>query len=328
MTAPQGQKFSERWREEGEMSPPAFGPLPGQFIIKTYLKGNLITARDGGGHNRDALLTFATTVGPNEKLQLGTLQPDFTTFTTFGGDLVTAVDGGGATAAAAAFDTTGRNLTDFGLFRIDGPSGDGVYTISTWNGNFVTALGGGGKSTEAFHTDARQASTWEYFYVLKSGDLGDGYNYAIRPAGTGFVPGQGDNPRFISATGGGGRIKDAMTSSTSVGRDEIFSVEKQPNGTYALRTATRNLVTAVGDGGMAHPTSTSDTLHTDATQIQAWERFNIVERSPGLYGIQTGSGFWIGMDPQFKTFSTRIDPPEAAGSIGYTALFEFMMIAP
>jgi hypothetical protein len=32
------------------------------------------------------------------------------------------------------------------------------------------------------------------------------------------------------------------------------------------------------------------------------------------------------MDPQFKTFSTRIDPPEAAGSIGYTALFEFMMI--
>ena len=104
--------------------------------------------------------------------------------------------------------------------------------------------------------------------------------------------------------------------------------KSSPDGTFALRTESGNLVTAVPDGGIAHPTSSSDTLHTDATQIQAWERFNIEERSPGLYGIQTGSGFWMGMDPQFKTFSTRIDPPEDAGSIGYTALFEFMMIIP
>jgi hypothetical protein len=99
----------------------------GQFIIKTYLKGNLITARDGGGHNRDALVTSATTVGPNEIFQLETEQPDFIIFTTSGGDWVAAVDGGGATAAAAAFDTTGRNLTDFVLFRIDGPRGNGAY---------------------------------------------------------------------------------------------------------------------------------------------------------------------------------------------------------
>jgi hypothetical protein len=321
-------KFSERWHKEGEMSPPAFGLLPGQFMIKTYLKGNLITARDGGGHNRDALITSATTVGPNEKFQLTTSQPSFTIISTAGGDFVTAVDGGGATAAAAAFDTTGANLTDFVLFRMAGPRGDGVYTIQTWGENFVTALGGGGRTTEAFHTDGFHADTWEFFYVLKTGDLGDGYNYVIRPAGTGFVPGQGNNPRFISAKGGGGRITDAMTSSTSTGANEIFTVEKQPNGTHALRTASRNLVTAVGNGGIAHPTSSSDTLHTDATLIQAWEQFNIEERSPGLYGIQTGSGFWIGMDPQFKTFSTRIDPPENAGSIGYTALFEFMMVIP
>jgi hypothetical protein len=310
------------------MSHPAFGLLPGQFMIKTYLKGNLVTARDGGGHNRDALVTSATTVGPNERFQLTTFQPSFTYFITSRGDFVTSTDGGGATAATAAFDTTGANLTDFVLLRVDGPRPNGAYTIGTWNQNFVTALGGGGKSTEAFHTDARRADTWEYFYVLKSGDLGDGYNYAIRPAGTGFVPGRGDNPRFISATGGGGRTKDAMTSSATRGANEIFTAEKQPDGTYAIRTQSGNLVTAVGNGGLAHPTSSSDTLHTDATQIQAWERFNIVERSPGLYGIQTGSGFWLGMDPQFKTFSTRVDPPENAGSVGYTALFEFMMIIP
>jgi hypothetical protein len=97
-------------------------------------------------------------------------------------------------------------VQNFVLFRVDGPRGDGVYTIGTVNLNFVTALGGGGRSTEAFHTDARQADTWEYFHVLKSGDLGDGYN-CHSSGGTRFVPGQGNNPRFISATGGGGRIK-------------------------------------------------------------------------------------------------------------------------
>src|SRR5215813_6117039 len=100
------------------MSPPAFGPLPGQFVIKTYLKGDLITARDGGGHNRDALIASATTIGPNEKFHLTTVQPSFTTFTTPGAEFVTATDGGGATAAAAAFDTTSAGLTDFVLFRV------------------------------------------------------------------------------------------------------------------------------------------------------------------------------------------------------------------
>src|SRR5262249_49479070 len=141
-------KLWERWHKKRQMSHPAFGLLPGQFMIKTCLKGNPITARDGGEHNRDALITSATTVGPNEKFQLATFQPSFAYFTTSGGDFVTAVDGGGATAAAAAFDTTGANLTDFVLLRVDGPRGDGVYTIGTWNQNFVTALGGGGRSTK------------------------------------------------------------------------------------------------------------------------------------------------------------------------------------
>jgi hypothetical protein len=192
--------------------------------------------------------------------------------------------------------------------RFFGPGADGVTWLQTRRGNFVTALGGGGKPTEAFHTDAIAADAWEYFYVLKCGDLGDGYYYAIRPVDTGFVPGGGNNPRFISATGGGGRIQNAMTSNTSVGAWEMFNLEKQSNGTYALRTASRNFVTAVGNGGIAHPTPSSDTLHTDATRLQTWEQFRTEERSPGVYGIQTrgvGSGSaWIRSSRRSRRGST------------------------
>ena len=56
---------------------PAFGLLPGEFAIRTYLTNNYLTARDGGRHSIDALVTSATTLGPNEKFKLTTIQPDY-----------------------------------------------------------------------------------------------------------------------------------------------------------------------------------------------------------------------------------------------------------
>ena len=47
---------------------PAFAILPGEFVIRTYLKDTYLTARDGGRHSIDAVITAATTLGPNEKL--------------------------------------------------------------------------------------------------------------------------------------------------------------------------------------------------------------------------------------------------------------------
>jgi hypothetical protein len=61
---------------------PTFGLRPGQFMIKTYLTGNLMTARDGGGHSGDALTLPQRTSAPNERFQLTTSQPSLTSITT------------------------------------------------------------------------------------------------------------------------------------------------------------------------------------------------------------------------------------------------------
>jgi hypothetical protein len=39
--------------------------LTGEFAIRTSLKNTFLTARDGGHHTIDVLITSATTIGPN-----------------------------------------------------------------------------------------------------------------------------------------------------------------------------------------------------------------------------------------------------------------------
>jgi hypothetical protein len=60
-----------------------------------------------------------------------------------------------------------------------------------------------------------------------------------------------------------------------------------PVSQWFIRTANGNCVTAVGGGGLSSGTSQSDNLHTDATQVQAWERFRVVDQSDCTYAIQT-----------------------------------------
>jgi hypothetical protein len=110
--------------------------MPGEFKIKTYLRGNPITVRDGGNHTRDALITSATDTGRHEILRLRSPanEPGFTLITTAFQYHVTAVDGGGATAAAAAFDTTiseGDGYTANALFDFRRLPNDAVYTNSS-----------------------------------------------------------------------------------------------------------------------------------------------------------------------------------------------------
>jgi hypothetical protein len=311
-------------------NPPAFGPLPGEFALKTYLRGTPVSARDGGHHSIDALITLPSVLGPYQKFRLESMQPDFTTFKTAGNYYVSARGGGGTGGSSddsQTFQTERQIIADDALFRVDGPSANGTSTVKTWTGNFVTALGGGGKSTRAFHTDAVQARSWELFYLVKAGDLGDGYKYAIRPVGTGNVEGQGDVPRFLSAIGGGGRTTHTMTATGGFQDTARFTLLRQPNGTYALQTSNgRNFVTAEGGGGLAHGSPQSDNVQTNRTVAQAWEQFKIEDQGMGVYTIQTVSGFYLAVGPGFDTFSTRISFPDEAPSIGYNAKFELLML--
>lgn len=306
---------------------PAFGLLPGEFAIRTYLTNNYLTARDGGRHTIDAVITAGTTLGPNEKFKLTTFQPDFTIIQTLPGYFVSAVGGGGLGGnfdASQVLQTERTSIADDALFRLVGPNVGGGSNIGTFNGHLLTALGGGGKTTRAFHTDATVANTWEAFWVLKSGDLGSGYTYAIRPAGTG-VPGAVVN--FLTALGGGGQTTNAMTHFSGLFSDSYFKLIRLDDGSYALQTSNGfNYVTAVNGGGLAN----GNNLHTDATQIRAWEKFKIVDQGDGTYTIQTVSGFFLAVRTAVLQstggISTRISDPNAAPQIGYTAKFELMMI--
>jgi hypothetical protein len=51
--------------------------------------------RDGGHHTIDALITSATTIGPNEKFKPTSFQPDFITLQTPLGFFASAIGGGG-----------------------------------------------------------------------------------------------------------------------------------------------------------------------------------------------------------------------------------------
>src|SRR5205823_4521313 len=128
-------------------SVPAFGVLPGEFAIRTYLKNTYVTARDGGRHTIDALVTAAATLGPNEKFKLTTIQPDYTTIQAPRGYYVSAVGQGGRNfPPGEVLQTERTSLADDALFVLDGPGTAGGSNIQTFNGHFLTALGGGGKT--------------------------------------------------------------------------------------------------------------------------------------------------------------------------------------
>ena len=306
-----------------------YGLLPGEFVIRTYLKNNYLTARDGGRHSIDALITSATTPGPNEKFKLSKIGPNYTAIQTLKGFYVSAVGGGGIGGnfpSLQVLQTERTTLADDALFRLIGPSVGGDSNIGTFNGHLLTALGGGGKTTHAFHSDATVAGTWEIFWVLKSGDLGSGFRYAIRPVGTGV-----SIVNFLTAIGGGDQPPPApaMTHFSGLFPESQFTLIRLEDGTYALQTADGfNYVTAVNGGGLA----SGDNLHTDATRIGSWEKFRIVDQGDATYTIQTVSGFYLAVNTHVAQttggISTRISDPNAAPQIGYTAKFELMMIDP
>lgn len=278
---------------------------PGEFAIRTP-KGYYLTAISGGGRPADpTVITSATSAGPWEKFKLAIATPPSPhdkTIQTASGNYVTAVSGGGRTIDV--FHTDATQALDWERFRlldlgVGVPPSPTYYGIQTIKGNYITAVGAGGKYQDALHTDAKEIKGWEQFRIVKCGDPGSGYEYGI----------MGANGGFLTAGNGGGRTGEAILLGPPNGSDPKFKLFRQSDGTYALQTANgRNYVTALGGGGQVQkylPPNCgmfsaciggfSTVFHTDATQVQAWEKFKVIDQGNCTYAIQTSSGFFVGI---------------------------------
>ena len=291
----------------GVFTTPSASSFPGEFAIRTQ-KGYYLTAINGGGRPTDpTIITGATSAGAWEKFKLAIATPPSPydkTVQTASGNYVTAVNGGGMTWNAVHTDAT--QPRDWERFRMIymGGSPPPYYGIGTIKGNYLTAVGAGGRYQDALHTDAKQIQAWELFRIVKCGDLGSGYEYGIMAA-------DGD---FLAATNWQGKPGFGLNNYPTEA-DMKYKLIRQSDGTYALQTATgRNYVTALGGGGQVEKYDSkyytpdcgglfggpciggsAPIFHTDATQVQAWEKFRIVDQGNCTYAIQTSSGFYVGI---------------------------------
>jgi hypothetical protein len=284
--------------------------LPGEFAART-LKGFYVTAISGGGRTTDpVIVTASTTATPWEKFKIAVMDPAAPhdkSFQTSNGNFLTAVDGGGRTSGVLHTDAT--QVRAWEEFRVLDLSAGGVaptyFALQTINGHYLTAVGEGGKYEDAIHSDATQIGKWEYLRIVKCGDLGTNYQYAILPA----------NDAALTAVKGGGLDKgDTIVQGYWPGDTDDrswsrFKLIRQSDGSYALQTANgANFVTALGGGGQVQEyvppncgfpgaciSGTTTIFHTDATQVQAWEKFKFIDQGNCKYAIQTTSGFFVGI---------------------------------
>ncbi len=142
-------------------------------------------------------------------------------------------------------------------------------TIRTVNGHYLTAAGGGGLNHQAIYTDATQANDLEHFALEVVGGIP-----VIKTV----------NGYYLTAVGGGGRNSDVIhTDATQAQAWESLDLEYlgvARDGTwYAIKTVNGNYLTAVGGGG--HRGEPQDTLHSDATKVDDWEKFKVFCQGDG-----------------------------------------------
>ena len=58
--------------------------------------------------------------------------------------------------------------------------------------------------------------------------------------------------------------------------------------TCSIQTTNGHYLTAVGGGGR-----TTDVMHSDATQLQSWEKLTLISLGGGTYAIQTIDGHYL-----------------------------------
>lgn len=286
--------------------------LPGHFAFQTFGM-KYLTAVGGGGRTTDVFHTDATSPQAWEQYRLflvlgGGVPPKFA-IQTAGFNFITAVDGGGR--SSDVLHTDAKQVQSWETFSFAPDQYGWRNSIQTVNGHYVTAVGAGGKTADAVHTDAVKVGTWEQFYIWKCGDLGSGVQYTMSAVSEPYG--------FVYAYDGGGHVnvRDGNFIFGAIGvlsdyknrpatfdnRWQRFRLMRQSDGSYGLLTSNGvNYVTAVQGGGLASGGITTDDLVTDRTQVQAWEKFRLVEHGSCTYVIQTSSGHYLGK----KTATTGI----------------------
>jgi hypothetical protein len=275
--------------------------LSGEFAIRTFDTNNFLSWSSGTG----TVITSATTLGQTEKFQLTAYTPEYTLIQTLDGRYV-SVDPEGGLALT-------QGIEENSLFTLIGPqyieenyegsSGPALFgfNIRTRSGSFVSAVNGGGMTSNAFLTDITVAQDWEAFSIVKSGDLGSGYRYYIKPFGKQILL-----PMF--------QAQGAIFT--------LIQAQLPSSGGYVLQISNGfNYLTAVGGGGLVG----GDNLHTDAWKPLAWEVFNIVDQGDATYFVQTISGFYLAYEEGSGIISTDIGTPDTPPP-GWITKFEFLMV--
>jgi hypothetical protein len=164
----------------------------------------------------------------------------------------------------------------------------GEFALRTQKGFYVTAINGGGRIADPILlTTATAAGPWEKFKFPVT--------YPDTPHDKSI---QTFNGNYLTALNGGGLTGGAFhTDATQALGWERFRLLDLSSGNfapsfYALYTINGFYVTAVGAGGKV-----ADAFHTDAKQVQDWEKFRIVKcgdvGSGFEYGIQAADGTFL-----------------------------------
>jgi hypothetical protein len=282
--------------------------LAGQFSIQTVLKATYLTAVDGGGQTTDAIYTNVwQAVGPNEKFTLWVSGNPYYAFQTADGSYLTAVNGGGLTTNAV--ETAPKQLNAWALFKLV-PSYNAAglppfpVAIQTLRGFFLTAVGGGGQAdADAIHADGTKAQSWEYFLVLRGGELGSGSSYIIMGLSDGALGG------WLQANNGGldagpGALAAPANSPNPLYWEQWVLV-KQTDGTYALQTSSGGYLTANGGG------DPDAGFRTDIMTVGDWEKFTLVDNGDITWYIKTSNGYYLSMSGPGESITTVQDSNQA-----------------
>jgi hypothetical protein len=277
--------LSPPWEISTGVAPTPMTALGGGFAIQTYLKGDYLTAVNGGGKTTDVIHTNAIQPRGWERFRLwaDNATHQYYALQTLDGHFISANNAGGLTSNTVF--STATVAAGWEMFTLLPQAPFPTYAIQTLRGFFLTAVGGGGHgSGETIHTDAVKVDDWERFNLLRTSDFGSGSTYGIQAWGGNLI-----NPYLTASSGGRLSGDNALTSAGGPPFWVSWTLLKQDDGSYAFQTASGGILTANG-GGLVGEGFRTD---TELDMIGNWEKFTIVDNGDFTAYIKTHAGTYL-----------------------------------